>query len=68
MLGRSYGGYFEPRDASGLAARLVQALEEREYIRRLSRECAVRRKLFTPMAEARAVRRLVAGLLSQGGR
>jgi putative glycosyltransferase (TIGR04348 family) len=64
MLGRGYGGYFEPRDASGLAARLVQALEESRYLRRLSRECALRRKLFTPEAEARAVRRLAAELLA----
>lgn len=64
MLGREYGGYFEPRDASGLAARLVQALEEPEYLRRLARECALRRKLFTPAAEARAVRRLAADLLA----
>jgi putative glycosyltransferase (TIGR04348 family) len=64
MLGRGYGGYFEPRDSSGLAARLVQALEEREYLRRLSRECALRRKLFTPEAEARAVRRLAEDLMA----
>ena len=64
MLGPGYGGYFKPRDASGLAARLVQALEEREYLRRLWRECALRRKLFTPEAEARAVRRLATELLA----
>jgi putative glycosyltransferase (TIGR04348 family) len=64
MLGSKYPGYFEPGDASGLASRLVQALEEREYLGRLARECAGRRALFTPQAEKRGVRRLVADLLA----
>lgn len=64
MLGLEYPGYFEPRDASGLASRLVQALEERGYLRRLAVECAGRRPLFTPRAERRDLRRLVADLLA----
>jgi hypothetical protein len=63
MLGASYSGYFEPGDASGLAARLVQMLEGREYARRLATECAARRRLFTPAAEQRALRRLLTELL-----
>jgi putative glycosyltransferase (TIGR04348 family) len=68
MLGAGYPGYFEARDASGLAACLVRAWEERAYLRSLERACAARRALFRPQAEARAVRRLVRGLLAQRGR
>lgn len=63
MLGRDYPGYFEPRDASELARRLVQALQDPGYLRRLRAACALRAPLFRPSVEARAVRRLVAQLL-----
>jgi putative glycosyltransferase (TIGR04348 family) len=62
MLGRGYPGFFEPRDASGLALRLVQALQQPEYLRSLRDACAERASLFRPAAEARAVRKLVAAL------
>lgn len=62
MLGRDYPGYFEPRDASELAHRLVQALREPGYLRSLRAACAERAPLFRPAAEARAVRQLVATL------
>jgi putative glycosyltransferase (TIGR04348 family) len=68
MLGAGYPGYFDARDASGLAACLVRAWEERAYLRSLERACAARRALFRPQAEARAVRRLVRDLLAQRGR
>lgn len=68
MLGRGYDGYFEPRDASDLARRLVQALQEPEYLRGLRAACARRAPLFRPAAEARAVRQLAAVLLAQGER
>jgi putative glycosyltransferase (TIGR04348 family) len=64
MLGRDYRGYFEPRDASGLAARLVQAWEERGYLATLARQCAERAKLFEPRREARLVNALVRRLLA----
>lgn len=64
MLGQGYPGYFEPGDASGLASRLVEALRDPRYLKRLARECNGRRKLFTPEAETRAVRKLVAKLLA----
>lgn len=64
MLGRDYPGYFEPRDASGLAARLVQALREPGYLRCLRAACAARSPLFRPAVEARAVQRLVATLMA----
>jgi len=63
MLGAGYPGYFEARDESGLAARLVQAWEEKGYLRGLSAACARRRPLFAPAAEKRALANLVASLL-----
>ena len=63
MLGHNYPGYFEPRDASGLATRLVQFLEDPDYSSLLRARCAVRRKLFTPRAEAKALHGLVVDLL-----
>jgi putative glycosyltransferase (TIGR04348 family) len=62
MLGRGYPGYFEPRDASGLAHRLVQALQQPEFLRSLRAACARRAALFRPASEARAVRKLAAAL------
>jgi hypothetical protein len=66
MLGRDYRGYFAPGDASGLAARLVRAWEERAFLRALGAQCERRRKLFSPATEARAVGRMVAAMLLQG--
>ncbi len=63
MLGEDYPGYFEPRDAAGLAALLVRALEEPRFAERLRRACVARRPLFRPAAETRAVRALAAALL-----
>jgi glycosyltransferase involved in cell wall biosynthesis len=65
MLGARYPGYFEVGDASGLAARLVQASEDRRYLATLREACRARRKLFTPAAEARKVRQLVRAMLSR---
>jgi putative glycosyltransferase (TIGR04348 family) len=64
MLGRDYPGYFEARDAAGLARLLVRAGEEPAFLRSLAAACRARRALFTPEAEARAVRELVANLLA----
>lgn len=64
LLGADYAGYFEAGDESALANRLVQAWGDRAYLATLARQCAVRRPLFSPAAEARAVRRLVARLLA----
>lgn len=64
MLGPDYPGYFEPRDASGLARRLVQAIEQPGFRRELAAACARRRTLFRPETEARAVRRLAETLLT----
>jgi len=64
MLGDGYPGYFEPGDASDLAARLVQALQDPRYLRALAMGCTSRRKLFAPETEARALRRLARSLLA----
>jgi len=64
MLGAGYGGYFEAGDESALASRLVQAWEDRTYLATLARQCALRRPLFSPAREARAVRRLLSRLLA----
>lgn len=64
MLGADYPGYFEPRDASGLARCLVQALEAPRYRRELAAASNKRRSLFIPGREARAVRNLVEALLA----
>ena len=66
MLGKRYSGYFEPGDAAGLARILQRALREPAYLARLREQCARRRSLFRPAAEARAVHRLVARLLAHG--
>lgn len=63
MLGREYPGYFEPRDAAGLASLLERAWTERGYLRVLAAACARRRALFRPSAERRCVRDLVECLL-----
>ena len=67
MLGSDYSGYFEAADPAGLARLLQRALREPRYLEQLREECASRRRLFRPAVEARAVRRLVAGMLAQGG-
>ena len=62
MLGARYSGYFAPRDARGLARLLQRALEEPAWLAKLREQCAARKPLFRPAAEARAVRKLVAEL------
>jgi putative glycosyltransferase (TIGR04348 family) len=63
MLGAGYPGFFEAGDESGLARRLVEALESRDFMRRLQSGCSERRLLFSPAGEARAIRKVVATLL-----
>jgi putative glycosyltransferase (TIGR04348 family) len=68
MLGATYPGYFEPRDASGLAAQLVRAWEQPAWLRELGVACGRRLPLFQPAAERRALRALVEGLLAHARR
>jgi hypothetical protein len=64
MLGPDYPGYFETGDAKHLASRLLQARNDRAYLKLLQAARARRRTLFTPLRESRAIRTLVASLLS----
>ena len=64
MLGSSYRGYFEARDAMGLAQLLSRAHENPGFLRSLRTACSKRRPLFDPSVEARAIRALVARLLA----
>ena len=64
MLGPRYPGYFEVQDESGLAARLVQSVEDPRYRRQLDAAAAARKPLFAPAAESRAVQRLAEFLLA----
>jgi putative glycosyltransferase (TIGR04348 family) len=64
LLGRGYPGYFAAGDASGLARRLVQAWKDANYRERLQKACAARRPAFSPAVEKRALRNLLAELLS----
>ena len=66
MLGRGYAGYFEAGNAKELARLLRRALDDPAYLARLRKQCSLRRPLFSPATERRAVRRLVAELLLQG--
>lgn len=65
MLGRDYPGFFAPRDAAGLAKRLLQALEDPHELACLRTACEARRKLFHPQAEAASIRALAASLLAR---
>ena len=64
MLGSQYPGYFETRDAAGLARCLLQALESAAYLRALAKACAARRALFSPARERRAINALVKSLVA----
>jgi glycosyltransferase involved in cell wall biosynthesis len=65
MLGRDYPGFFEPRDAAGLAARLALALEDPRELACLRSACEERKPLFRPRAEASAIAGLAAALVAQ---
>lgn len=67
MLGADYGGYFALGDATALAQLLLRcrdALTQPEGLyTQLQRQCAQRTPLFSPQAEASAVRALVHDLI-----
>lgn len=65
MLGARYPGFFEPRDAAALRACLVRALDDGPWLERLRAECARRKPLFRPQAEARSIRALAAALAAE---
>jgi putative glycosyltransferase (TIGR04348 family) len=59
MLGRRYAGYFPVENEKALARLLWRAESDPDFYRRLKRQGAQRRPLFTPQREARSLRRLV---------
>ena len=63
MLGREYGGYFEPGDAPGLARLLEQARLDATMLPALRSKCAARAPLFDTAHERATLRQLLASLL-----
>ena len=63
LLGEDYPGVFEPGDAAGLAALLVQARDDGAMLPGLQTACAARAPLFLPERESQTLRGLVAELL-----
>ena len=64
LLGRDYDGYFGLGDAAALAALMQRFCADAAFAAHLQRQCAAREALFTPAAEAAAVRRLLADMLA----
>ena len=67
MLGDDYPGYFAVGDAQQLAALVVRAEGDRGFLRALADACARRAPLFTPAAEALALRGTVKAALAARG-
>jgi putative glycosyltransferase (TIGR04348 family) len=63
MLGRDYGGYFEPGDAAGLAALLQRARAEPAMLQALRAQCDQRAALFDPAREQATLRRTLSCLM-----
>jgi putative glycosyltransferase (TIGR04348 family) len=63
MLGRDYGGYFEPGDAAGLAALLQRARDEPAMLPALLAQGDERAPLFEPAREQATLRRVLAQLM-----
>lgn len=55
MLGADYGGYYPPGDETELAALLRRAEHDPQWLALLGKQCAVRKPLFAPAAEAAAL-------------
>ena len=62
MLGPAYGGYFEPGNAAGLCALLLQCRDDRAMLAALQAQCAARAPLFEPARERATLRQLLAEL------
>ncbi len=67
MLGADYEGYFDWNDAAGLAALLRECRKGQSaangLLARLSKQCAVRAPLFTPLRESAKLTALVNALV-----
>ena len=66
MLGADYAGYFPVGDAQALARLVDRSIADPDWYALLRRQCAARAPLFSPQAEAEAVRALVAALAGTG--
>lgn len=62
LLGEDYRGTYKVGDEADLARVLVQAETDPAYLRGLTKQIRARRRLFTPAAEARAWRNVLASL------
>lgn len=63
MLGRDYRGYFEPGDAAGLAASMLQLRDEPAMLGELRAQCDQRSPLFEPAREQATLKNVIASLL-----
>jgi putative glycosyltransferase (TIGR04348 family) len=59
MLGRGYAGYYPLGDERALARLLTRAETDRDFYRRLKRQCTARRALTRPARERQALRQLL---------
>jgi putative glycosyltransferase (TIGR04348 family) len=64
LLGKDYGGYFEPGDAAGLAALVERARDDAAMLPALQAQCAAIAPRFAPARERAALRALVADVLA----
>ncbi len=67
LLGVHYAGLFTEGDVDAACALVVRAARESRFLAQLAWACKRRAKLFVPQREARAVERLVDGLLRECG-
>lgn len=63
MLGEDYAGYYPPGDEARLATLLHRAERDSAWLALLGRQCAARRPLFMPAAEAAALAAVVEGVV-----
>jgi putative glycosyltransferase (TIGR04348 family) len=64
LLGRDYDGYFPVGDAAALAALMQRFAADAGFAQHLAAQCGEREPRFTPAEEARAVRTLLADMLT----
>ena len=59
LLGADYAGYYPVKDEAALAALLLRAENEPDFLKTLARQCRARKALFTPAKETAAWRTLL---------
>ena len=64
LLGLDYDGYFEPGDAAGLAARLLQLRDDGAMLAHLAAQCLAREPLFDPAREQATLTGLLSDLMT----